>query len=55
MATYSLKLNRGGVREPHWHPNAAELDYVINGRAHMVIFSPGGNIDIVYSKLDLTK
>jgi len=45
MATYSLKLDRGGIREPHWHPNAAELDYVINGRARMTIFSPGGNID----------
>ena len=45
MAMYSLKLDRGGIREPHWHPNAAELDYVINGRARMTIFSPGGNID----------
>jgi oxalate decarboxylase len=45
MATYSLKLDRGGIREPHWHPNAAELSYVINGRARMIIFSPGGNIN----------
>ena len=45
MATYSLSLKKGGIREPHWHPNAAELDYVIEGRARMIIFSPGGNID----------
>jgi oxalate decarboxylase len=45
MATYSLSLKKGGIREPHWHPNAAELDYVIDGRARMKIFSPGGNID----------
>jgi oxalate decarboxylase len=45
LACYSLYLKKGGIREPHWHPNAAELDYVINGRARMVIFSPGGNID----------
>ena len=34
-----------GIREPHWHPNAAELDYVISGRARMTIFSPGDNVD----------
>ena len=45
MATYSLSLKKGGVREPHWHPNAAELDYVIRGKARMIIFSPGGNVD----------
>jgi oxalate decarboxylase len=45
MATYSLLLKKGGVREPHWHPNAAELDYVVKGRARMTIFSPGGDID----------
>ena len=45
MATYSLLLNKGVVREPHWHPNAAELDYDIKGRARMIIFSPGGDVD----------
>ena len=45
MATYSLLLKKGGVREPHRHPNAAELDYVVKGRARMTIFSPGGDID----------
>ena len=29
MAVYLLRLERGGIREPHWHPNAAELDYVV--------------------------
>ena len=45
MATYSLLLKKGGIREPHWLPNAAELDYVIKGNARMTIFSPGGDID----------
>ena len=45
MAMYSLLLMKGGVREPHWHPNAAELDYVIKGKARMIIFSPGGDVD----------
>jgi oxalate decarboxylase len=45
LACYSLILKKGGIREPHWHPNAAELDYVIKGNARMTIFSPGGDID----------
>jgi oxalate decarboxylase len=38
-------LKPNGIREPHWHPNAAELDYVIDGRAGMTILSPGGSVD----------
>ena len=45
LACYSLRLKPNGIREPHWHPNAAELDYVIEGRARMTILSPGGSID----------
>ncbi|MGB8643502.1 MAG: cupin domain-containing protein [Nitrososphaeraceae archaeon] len=45
LACYSLSLRPGGIREPHWHPNAAELDYVVEGRAKMTILSPGGNVD----------
>jgi oxalate decarboxylase len=45
LSCYSLVLKKGGIREPHWHPNAAELDYVMKGKARMIIFSPGGDID----------
>jgi oxalate decarboxylase len=45
MALYSLRLHCGGVREPHWHPNAAELSYCLAGRALMTIFSPGAGHD----------
>lgn len=45
MALYLLRLDEGGVREPHWHPNAAELSYCISGRALMTIFSPGSGHD----------
>lgn len=45
LACYLLTLKPKGVREPHWHPNAAELDYVISGRARMTIFSPGDIVD----------
>lgn len=42
LTMFDLKLNKGGVREPHWHPNAAELDYVISGTARMLIMTPDG-------------
>ncbi len=45
LACYSLFLRPGGIREPHWHPNAAELDYVVEGTAKMIILSPGGIVD----------
>jgi oxalate decarboxylase len=41
MATYSLRLDRGGIREPYWHPNAAELSYCLSGKALMTIFGHG--------------
>src|SRR5918912_4213642 len=41
MSLYLLNLDSGGVREPHWHPNAAELSYCLSGSALMTIFSPG--------------
>jgi oxalate decarboxylase len=31
MGAVLLRLKKGAVREPHWHPNAAELSYCIIG------------------------
>lgn len=45
MALSILTLNPKGVREPHWHPNANELSYCIEGKGLMTIFSPGGSHD----------
>jgi oxalate decarboxylase len=45
ISLYFLRLESKGIREPHWHPNAAELSYSIEGRALMTIFGPGDNID----------
>lgn len=42
MAASLLTLEVGGIREPHWHPNANELGYCLEGKAMMTIFSPGG-------------
>lgn len=45
LAMYSLRFNRLGVREPHWHPNCAEFNYVLNGQVKMTIVSPGGEVE----------
>ena len=33
-------LKKGGIREPHWHPDAWEFDYCISGRARMSVVAP---------------
>lgn len=45
LALFSLRIAKNGIREPHWHPNATELNYVIAGKARLTILSPGGDID----------
>lgn len=45
MAVYLLRLERGGIREPHWHPNAAELSFCVRGRALVTIFGPDASLD----------
>ncbi len=47
LAMYSLRMNGRAVREPHWHPNAAELNYVIAGSVRLTIVSPGGDVETV--------
>jgi oxalate decarboxylase len=37
-------LNPGAVREMHWHPNADEWQYYINGRARVTIFGAHGRV-----------
>lgn len=38
MAMYRVVLNERGIREPHWHPNAHELGYCLQGDALVTIF-----------------
>ncbi|MFT3832654.1 MAG: cupin domain-containing protein [Micropruina sp.] len=45
QALYSLELTGKGMREPHWHPETAELGYVEKGKGRMTILSPSGNQD----------
>lgn len=39
MTMFYAKLEKGGLREPHWHPNASELDYVVKGKVRIGILS----------------
>jgi oxalate decarboxylase len=45
MALYLLRLDKEGIREPHWHPNAGELSYCVRGKAIMTIFGPDASRD----------
>lgn len=45
QALYSLHLTGKGMREPHWHPETAEMGYVAKGKGRMSILSPSGEID----------
>jgi len=42
QAMYSVRIHGAGMREPHWHPQTAELGYVRQGHARMTVQSPGG-------------
>ncbi|MBD1373311.1 cupin domain-containing protein [Hazenella sp. IB182357] len=39
-AVVDLRLSKGFIREPHWHPNAWEVDYLISGEAVVSILDP---------------
>lgn len=45
LAVYSVTLKPNGAREPHWHPNADELNYLVRGTARITLLSPDGNVD----------
>jgi oxalate decarboxylase len=43
IAGVSMRLEPGGLRELHWHANAAEWAYVVSGRCRITILYPGGD------------
>jgi oxalate decarboxylase/phosphoglucose isomerase-like protein (cupin superfamily) len=45
MGAVLLRLEKGGIREPHWHPNAAELSLCVSGTAKMTIYSTNARVD----------
>lgn len=45
IAMYSVRITDKGMREPHWHPETAEMGYVVDGNARMTILDPDGSKD----------
>jgi oxalate decarboxylase len=44
-SVYLARLEPGGVREPHWHPSAWELNYVISGKVRWSFAGPQATHD----------
>src|SRR4029077_14290044 len=42
IAGVSMRLKPGGLRELHWHANAAEWAFVIKGRVRTTVIGPAG-------------
>lgn len=42
LAIQALDLQPGGIREPHSHPNAHQLDYCVSGKGLVGIVGPDG-------------
>ncbi len=36
----------GGIREPHWHPSAWEINVILAGRSRWVFVGPNGTQDV---------
>jgi hypothetical protein len=39
---FDLTIKPGGLRELHWHPNAAEWQYYVKGNARLTVFGSHG-------------
>jgi oxalate decarboxylase len=42
IAAALVDVESGGLRELHWHPNAAEWQYYVSGRGRMTVFAAEG-------------
>jgi len=45
IAMYSVTIRTEGMREPHWHPETAEMGFVATGTVRMTILDPNGSTD----------
>src|SRR5262249_27855618 len=45
LAGVSMRLNPGGLRELHWHANAAEWAFVLKGRVRTTVLAPDGSAE----------
>jgi oxalate decarboxylase len=41
-SVFYLVLEQGALREPHWHPNAWEIDVCVEGRGQLGVVTPDG-------------
>jgi oxalate decarboxylase len=41
-----VTLDKGGIREPHWHPSAWEINVVVSGKAKWTILEPEGHHEV---------
>lgn len=46
IAGVSMTLEPGCMRELHWHANAAEWAYVIEGSCRITIYAPDGSVEV---------
>ena len=44
-AVYIARLKPGGIREPHWHPSAWEMNFVMQGRVRWTFVGPEATQD----------
>jgi oxalate decarboxylase/phosphoglucose isomerase-like protein (cupin superfamily) len=47
IAVQTIRLRPGGIRAPHIHPNAAQVDHGIRGQARVGIVRPGEEPELV--------
>lgn len=43
----AIRLKPGAIREPHIHPNCAQLDYVVSGSARVGIIGPNNEVQLM--------
>ena len=46
LAGASMWLEPGGMRELHWHANAAEWTYIVEGRVRITVIDPEGRSEV---------
>jgi oxalate decarboxylase len=44
-SVYLARLKPGGIREPHWHPSAWAMNFIISGKARWSFVGPEGTHD----------
>jgi len=51
ISMFSLRISTTGMCEPHWHPETAEMGYIVAGDARITILLPNADHRLYTSKL----